>query len=80
MREEIRIAITINDQEIEVPLILEKSGYIYRFLLIDDSKEIFFEPDEEGTYRAIVKENDQVNERLKLIIASVGKEINLHFS
>jgi hypothetical protein len=53
MKEEFTLAVSHNGQERFFTANLLIQGYTHKFRVIVDQVEIFFEPDEEGHYRAV---------------------------
>jgi hypothetical protein len=53
MAQRFSLPIDYNGEQKELPAQLLVTGYTHRFVVTVDELEIFFEPDEEGCYRAI---------------------------
>ena len=51
------IEIEYEGKEIILPVQLIKRGYTYRLIIVVNGTEVFFEPDEEGSYRAIIEDS-----------------------
>ncbi len=54
MDEPFELPVTFRDQEILFPAELQQSGYSHRFKVNVFGQDVFFEPDEERNYRALV--------------------------
>jgi hypothetical protein len=53
----LEIVIEYRGKELTLPVSLVKWGYTYRLVIVLSDIEVYFEPDEEGSYRAIVEDN-----------------------
>jgi hypothetical protein len=53
----LEIDIEYKGQKMSLPIELVKWGYTYRAVIVIKDAEVFFEPDEEGSYRAIVQDS-----------------------
>lgn len=52
MEEEFKLPLTFKGQEMELDCVFRKLGYTYKISVTVSGKEILFEPDEEGSFRA----------------------------
>ena len=70
MNNDFDLVINHNGEQLNFPAILLLQGYTHKFKVIVESKEVFFEPDEEGYYRAVCmpwqneKELQQIDKNL----------------
>jgi hypothetical protein len=55
---EFELPVTYKDRELLFPAAYIPAGFTHRIRVIIDETEVFFEPDEEGSYRALVATND----------------------
>ena len=53
MTEPFILSVNHNSQELEFTAQLLLQGYTHKFKVLIDQAEVFFEPDEEGHYRAV---------------------------
>ena len=54
MTDEFDLIIDYRGEQKHFPANLMLQGYTHKFKVIIDNKEVFFEPDEEGSYRAVL--------------------------
>ncbi len=68
MEETLQLPLSYQGKEWLLPLSFVKWGYTYRIELTINETSVFFEPDEEGSYRAITEtsqiSNDQFDKGL----------------
>ncbi|MXV52073.1 hypothetical protein GS399_13925 [Pedobacter sp. HMF7647] len=58
MNEEFLLPVSFGGREYEFKARLLSYGYVYRFEVFVEGLKVFFEPDEERTYRALVSPED----------------------
>jgi len=80
MHESFDIPVIFKDKELYFNARLLHLGYIYKFLVDVNGVEVFFEQDDEGSYRATVdpdklEEGNKINTRLLEAIAASLEEI-----
>ena len=73
MEEEFQIPVTINGEELAFSARLVPSGYLTKIAVDIYGGEVFYEPDEEGQYRALVGYESDMN--ILKINAELLKEI-----
>jgi hypothetical protein len=54
MTDQFDLIIDYRGEQKHFPANLLLQGYTHKFKVIIDAKEVFFEPDEEGSYRAVI--------------------------
>lgn len=54
MDEDFELPVTHKGAELMLPARLQQSGYTHRFEVMVNDVPVLFEPDEEGSYRALV--------------------------
>jgi hypothetical protein len=54
MFDEFHLPVRYINEELLFPAQLQQSGYMHRFRVDVYGLEVFFEPDEEGSYRALI--------------------------
>jgi hypothetical protein len=54
LTDEFDLIINYGGERKHFPANLLLQGYTHKFKVIIDAKEVFFEPDEEGSYRAVI--------------------------
>lgn len=54
MDEPFELPVLYKDKDFFLPAQLIQQGYTYKFKVLVDEAEVYFEPDEEGNYRALV--------------------------
>lgn len=57
MEEPFVITVVHNGHTIDLDAQLVRMGYTYKFKVIVQGEEVFFEPDEEGSFRAVLPYN-----------------------
>lgn len=67
--DELTLPLIFDGKEMELPLQMYAYGYTFRVKVLFGETEVIFEPDEEGSYRALVDpgqidENKMLNPRL----------------
>lgn len=55
MYESFELPVRINNETLHLPAQLVQTGYTHGFKVEVNSQEVLFEPDEEGSYRAVGK-------------------------
>jgi hypothetical protein len=81
MEEKFLININYNGKEMDFTAQLWAQGISYKFKVMIDGTEVFFEPDEEGSYRAVrmpwqeMSDMEKLNKKLLGIIAAKIEEI-----
>jgi hypothetical protein len=63
--DEMVLPVTYGGEDIELPLTMYAYGYTFRVEVLIGETPVIFEPDEEGSYRALVNA-DQVEKNKKL--------------
>jgi hypothetical protein len=59
MPDELALPVHFNNEEISFPMEMIRWGYTHRFKIHVYGHDYFFEPDEEGIYRAIIESTDK---------------------
>lgn len=59
------LPVEYKNETLMLPAQLVQSGYTHAFKVEVNGQEVLFEPDEEGSYRAVVKP-EEMNESLKV--------------
>jgi hypothetical protein len=79
---EFELPVTCNEKEYLLPAAYLPSGYTHRIRVMIEALEVFFEPDEEGSYRAITApENVKALEKTdKALLAAIIRSIEFVFS
>jgi hypothetical protein len=54
MYDEFELPVRYRNEELLFPAQLQQSGYTHRFRVDVYGQEVFYEPDEEGSYRALI--------------------------
>ena len=54
MFDEFELPVHFKNEEILFPAQLQQAGYTHRFRVDVYGQEVFYEPDEEGSYRALI--------------------------
>ncbi|HEV7333915.1 MAG TPA: hypothetical protein VGN63_22970 [Flavisolibacter sp.] len=54
MDEQFELPVLYKGEEVHFPAQLQQSGYTHRFVVDVYGTEVFFEPDEERSYRALI--------------------------
>ena len=78
MHEPFELPVTYKEEELLFSARLQQLGYTYRFVVDVYSQEVFFEPDEEHKYRAVIEQeklNKQVSIELLKAIAETIESI-----
>ena len=78
MNEPFDLPVTYKDEELLFPAHLQQLGYTHRLVVDVYGQEVFFEPDEERNYRAIIEQekiSKQVNAELLRAIAEAIEHI-----
>jgi len=66
MIDQFELEVVCNGMQKEFHAELLLQGYTHKFKVIIDNKEVFFEPDEEGSYRAVVMPGQDEREFQKI--------------
>ncbi|CAN5698659.1 hypothetical protein BH10BAC2_BH10BAC2_14840 [soil metagenome] len=66
MTDEFILSVEHNGQEHQLKANMIPQGYTHKFRVIIDEAELFFEPDEEGCYRAVMMPGQDEKELLKI--------------
>jgi hypothetical protein len=67
MDEPFDLPVTYKGEELLFPAQLKQLGYIHQFEVDVYGTAVFFEPDEEGVYRAII-DSDQLNRQVNVAL------------
>jgi hypothetical protein len=62
--DELVLPLTYNGKEIELPVKIYSYGYIHRVEVVIGGTVVIFEPDEEGSYRALVTHEQMENNKI----------------
>jgi len=77
MSELLELPVHFEDEELKFGMEMMNWGYTHRFKIIVNGIEYFFEPDEEGFYRAVsedyLKHSSQNTELLRAIGETLGE-------
>ena len=82
MDEPFELPVTYKSEELLFPARLLHIGYTHRFTVNINGREVLFEPDEEGSYRALIEpgEHDEKErldvDLLKAIAAAIDQVLN----
>ena len=57
------LPLTYNGVDLELPLKMYRYGYVHRFEIEIENIPIIFEPDEEGSFRALISPEQMVKNR-----------------
>ena len=63
MEDQFDLTVEHNGQELHFDTQFMRMGYTHKFKVVVEGQEVFFEPDEEGSYRAILPAG--IDEKLK---------------
>jgi len=78
MDETFALPVSYRGEELLLPARLEQLGYTHRFVVDVQGTEVFFEPDEERNYRAVMNEehlNREIKADLLQAVASAIEEV-----
>ena len=71
------LPVTYNGNELLFPTRLQELGYTHRLVVDVYGQEVFFEPDEERNYRAII-DPEKINKHLSVdLLKSIAEAIEL---
>ena len=78
MNEDFEIDVIYKEEELQFKGTIVSTGYVHKFIINVNNFEITFEPDEERTYRALVKDVDQckLSNRDKEIIGLISSRLD----
>ena len=80
MTDHFDLIIDYKGEQKEFPANLLLQGYTHKFKVIIDNKEVFFEPDEEGSYRAVIMPGQNEREFQKIdrnLLKAIQEKIEL---
>lgn len=75
MSEELHLPVHFNNEEILFPMEMIRWGYTHRFKIHVYGHDYFFEPDEEGAYRAITEQTDRPASGNKELLKVIGQTL-----
>ncbi len=73
MNEPFELPVTYKGEELHFPTRLQQLGYTHRIVVDVNGQQVFFEPDEERNYKAIIEQeklNKQISVELLQAIAA----------
>jgi hypothetical protein len=80
MTETFNISVTYNNKTREYTGELRMTGYTHRIVIVVDSQEVVFEPDEERNYRAVIYENEvKQNPPEAGLVKAIAEELEAAF-
>jgi hypothetical protein len=73
MPESFELPVQFRDKTVLLPAELKKWGYVHRIVVTLEEQAIVFEPDEEGSYRALIADGEKLPdlEMIKAIAESI---------
>lgn len=63
MEDAFQLSVYYNNQPLEFETVFQRWGYTHRFRVLVNEVPVFFEPDEEGGYRAVVTDVPETERR-----------------
>lgn len=78
MRDEFVLTVQYKGEERQFESSLIQRGYTHQFRILIDDKEVFFEPDEEGHYRAVkmpAQEAQELEKIDKALLSAIQKQL-----
>ncbi len=80
MEDRFELPVVFKEQQLLFPTFLKVTGYTHKFVIEIEGQDIFFEPDEERNYRAVVPyeeigKNKSINPELLKSIALAIEEL-----
>lgn len=79
MNDSFELPVFYNNEEILLPAGFEQVGYTHRIIVDINGTIIFFEPDEERNYRAVLKEAGTHHNIDPLLVQSIVESLEKHF-
>ena len=75
MEETFELPVMYENREILFPAELQQTGYTHRFRVEVAGQDVFFEPDEERNYRAVVNVETETNEISRDLLQAIAATI-----
>jgi hypothetical protein len=76
MSETLDLPVNFQDEELLFKMEMIKWGYTHRFKIMVNGAGYFFEPDEEGTYRAVVENSSDGSSRDLGLLKVIGETLD----